>query len=340
MATITTTSLAPNDSSHQLDMPPTASVTNPSEEGKVTTEKEVDRLIQKMKAPILGIDFTRTGRPRRASTHLLTVGPQNACDVVNDSSATNFVNPGCCGGGCSRLPASAEASVSLGTSNGTVSEFVKAPDNAAFKSLNLRLSLLTSRDKLTGITALPAQTISLEPADEEEEKHKSTVYVHPPKYVTPHPPWTVYSAKIDSARELTKPGAPKRTYHFDLDVTDYPEEIAGVDFRVGGAIGVVAPNDFKRVAEILDILGIDEDECDAPIQLNTQGGRWPTIWGKVKERALTTTLRELMTWTVDIQSYPPTKDLIRLLAEYAKDQAEKTILLYLCSRQGQAAFCE
>ena len=258
MATIT--SLAPNDSSHKLDMPPTASVTNPSEEGKVTTEKEVDRLIQKMKAPILGIDFTRTGRPRRASTHLLTVGPQNACDVIDDSSATNFVNPRCCGGGCSRLP---ESPVSLGTGNGTVSEFIKAPDNAAFKSLNLRLSLLTSRDKLTGIAALPAQTISLEPADE-EEKHESTVYVHPPKYVTPHPPWTVYSAKIDSARELTKPGAPKRTYHFDLNVSDYPEEIAGVDFRVGGAIGVVAPNDFERVAEILDILGIDEDERDAP----------------------------------------------------------------------------
>ena len=339
MTTTTTTSLAPNDSSRKLDMPPTASVINPSEDGKVTSEKEVDQLIQKMKAPILGIDFTRTGRPRRASTHLLTVGPQNFCDMVDDSSATNLVNPGCCGGGCSRLPPSADGSVSLGTGSGSASEFVRAPDNAAFKSLNLRLSPLTSKDKLTGITALPAQTISLGPADE-EEKHESTVYVHPPKYVTPHPPWTVYSARIDSTRELTKPGALKRTYHFDLDVTDYPEEITGVDFRVGGAIGVVAPNDFERVAEILDILGIDEDERDSPIQLNTQGGRWPTIWGKEKERALTTTLRELMTWTVDIQSYAPTKDLIRLLAEYAKDSAEKTILLYLCSRQGQAAFCE
>ncbi|KAG0137117.1 hypothetical protein HOY82DRAFT_598205 [Tuber indicum] len=336
MAT-TAASLAPNSS---LDiLLPAPSVVNTSEGGRVATEKEVDQLIQKMKSPILGIDFTRTGRPRRASTHLLTVGPQNVCDVINDSSATNLVDSGCCGGGCSRLPPLPGNAVSLDTRSRTASEFVKAPDNAAFKSLNLRLSPLTSRDRLTGITALPAQTISIEPADE-EEKHESTVCVHPPKYVTPHPPWAVYSAKIDSTRELTKTGARKRTYHFDLDVTDYPEEISGVDFRVGGAIGVVAPNDFKLVAEVFDILGIDEDELDAPIQLSTQGGRWPTIWGKSKERVLTTTLRELMTWTVDIQSYPPTKNLFRLLAEYAKDEAEKTILLYLCSRQGQAAFCE
>ncbi|RPB02151.1 hypothetical protein L873DRAFT_1674042 [Choiromyces venosus 120613-1] len=336
---ITTTPSAPNGSLHEPDLLPTTSVINPSGEGKVATEKEVDQLIQKTKAPLLGIDFTRTGRPRRASTHLLTVSSQNVCDVINDSSATNLVNGGCCGGGCSRLPASAEDPVSLGADSRGVSEFVKVPDNAAFKSLNLKLSPLTSRHKLTGITNLPEQTITIEPVDE-EGKHESTVNVHPPKYVTPHPPWSVYSAKIDSARELTKPGAPKRTYHFDLDVTNYPEEITGVDFRVGGAIGVVAPNDFKLVTEILDILGADEDERDAPIQLHTRGGRWPTIWGKAKERTLTTTLRELLTWTVDIQSYPPTKDLIRLLAEYATDDAEKAILLYLCSRQGQAAFCE
>jgi hypothetical protein len=45
----------------------------------------------------------------------------------------------------------------------------------------------------------------------------------------------VFSAKIFNARELTRPGVEKRTGHFELDVTNYPEE-GGVDFKVGGAI--------------------------------------------------------------------------------------------------------
>jgi sulfite reductase alpha subunit-like flavoprotein len=216
------------------------------------------------------------------------------------------------------------------------SGLVKVPDNLAFRSLKLKLLPLTSRENLSGTTPLPPQTISIEPSGHD---HKSTVFTHPPNYVTPHPPWSVFSAKIDSVRELTKPGASKRTYHFDLDVTDYPQEMPGVEFRVGGAIGIVAPNDFETVAEIFDILGTSEAERDVPITLNTQGGRWPTIWGEEQARSMTTTARELLTWTVDIQS-APTKNLIRLLAEYARDEDEKTILHYLCSEQGQATFCE
>ncbi|KAK5058204.1 hypothetical protein LTR16_010521, partial [Cryomyces antarcticus] len=42
----------------------------------------------------------------------------------------------------------------------------------------------------------------------------------------------------------------------------------------------------------------------------------------------------------DLQSTPPTKPLLRLLAEYAEAKNEKQILLYLSSAQGQAAFCD
>jgi hypothetical protein len=300
------------------------------------TEKEVDILIEKMKSPILGIDFTRAGKPRpRAPSQLSQVGfSADVLHQLDDSSATNLIQGSqCCGGGCCRLPSSAPSPARSPNIPGFT-----VPDNAAFKSLNLKLSPLSSRSRLSSITPLPVKTISIEPI--ENVQHESTALTHPPKFVQPHHPYEVFAAPIHNTRELTKPGAPKRTFHFDLDVTDYPDEGSGVDFRVGGAIGVQAPNDFTTVDAIFDLLSIPEEERDAPVLLKTQGGRWPTIWGEDEARTLITTRRELLTWTVDIQSYPPTKNLLRLLAEYAEDEDQKTILLYLCSKQGQAAFCE
>ncbi|TEY87470.1 hypothetical protein BOTCAL_0002g00790 [Botryotinia calthae] len=163
--------------------------------------------------------------------------------------------------------------------------------------------------------------------------------VQPPSFVQPHPPYEVYSARIFNARELTRPGAEKRTYHFDLDVTDYPEE-GGVDFKVGGAIGVMAPNEESMVEELMDLLSIPRHLRDRKILLKTHSGRWPTIWGDDKPRELITTRRDLLTWCSDIQSYPPNKKILRVLAEYATDPEEKKILLYLCSGEGQGAFCD
>lgn len=163
--------------------------------------------------------------------------------------------------------------------------------------------------------------------------------IHPPNFVQPHPPYNVYSAKIFSCRELTRPGAEKRTYHFDLDVTDYPEEM-GVDFKVGGAIGVSAPNEASVVEELMDLLLIPKHIRDRKMVLKTDSGRWPTVWGDDQARELITTRRDLLTWCSDIQSYPPTKPLLRLLAEYTTDVNERKLLMYLCSGEGQGVFCD
>ena len=113
-----------------------------------------------------------------------------------------------------------------------------------------------------------------------------------------------------------------------------------MDFKVGGAIGVCPPNDPAMVEAVLNQLGVPRFQRDKPIRLFTNGGRWPTIWGEEESRELVTTRREVLTWTVDIQSTPPNKPLFRLLAEYATELNEKKILTYLCSAQGQAAFCD
>ncbi|KAF3915435.1 hypothetical protein AA313_de0209889 [Arthrobotrys entomopaga] len=301
--------------------------------------KDTNRFLKKsLTSPILEVDFTSStplkSRPRRVSTHKVDVS-KAVHNLLGDSSATNLVRAECCGGGCCRISGS-----NPNSAPSSPSPFpVILPDNPAFRALNLQLSPLSMRTILRGVFDLPTNIITLDPLEEEFE-YNSTVKTHPPKFVTPHPPYEVFPAKIHHARCLTQPGAEKRTYHFDLDVTDYPEEGPGVDFVVGGAIGVCAPNDHGLVDQLFDILEIPMAQRDQVVTLHTQTGRWPTIWGEEQERFLTTTRRELLTWTVDVQSYAPKKNLLRVLAEYATDEYEKKILMYLCSRQGQAAFCE
>ncbi|RMZ83041.1 hypothetical protein DV738_g1315, partial [Chaetothyriales sp. CBS 135597] len=293
-----------------------------------------------------GPDLPRQRR-RRASTILVS---QNSDDVNRllgqPGATTEFFQKSCCGGGCCKTqllrPAAADE-ISFTP--------VAPPDNAAYRSLNIRLGHLGLESKLSDVIDLPAQTVFFErlgkpegPEGREKEDQPARTagldtLTHPPDFVQPHPPYHVYSAPLYHAHELTKPGAEKRTFHFDLDVTDYPVESGMVDFVVGGAIGVCPANDSTVVEQILDRLGVPRYLRDQQMLLKTTQGRWPTIWGEEQARELVTTRRELLTWCVDVQSAAPTKQVLRLLAEYADNEHEKKILTYLTSAEGQDAFC-
>ena len=277
-----------------------------------------------------------TPRRRRASTILISQGPEDVRRILAPAKGaeTKEIEKVCCGGGCCLLRTLEEDPATVSGSPLVI------PDNDAFRSLALRIGPLSLYSELTSVVDLPAETVSFERLFTDSSVVQSTVHKHPPKFVTPHPPYEIYSAKVHHARELTKPGAEKRTYHFDLDVTDYPAESGNVDFVVGGAVGVQAPNSGVLVDEIFDLLNVPRYARDQKILMKTSTGRWPTIWGDDKPRELVTTRRELLTWCSDVQSYPPTKPLLRLLAEYATAPNEKKILLYLSSAQGQAAFCD
>ncbi|KAJ5155228.1 Riboflavin synthase-like beta-barrel [Penicillium capsulatum] len=278
-----------------------------------------------------------TGRQRRASTVLISQNSEDMRRVLENvgTGGTQKIQSSCCGGGCCR-------GRPLQPLDGPISGFnsILAPENQAFDSLNLNLDLLTLDSDLSDIAPLPEKTvffsqvpayaagISLGPAD------------HPPQFVQPHPPYEVYRAPLHHARELTKGGAEKRTYHFDIDVTDYPAESGMVDFVVGGAIGVCPKNKDEEVEDVLDLLCVPRSMRDKKVLMRTTNGRWPTIWGDEKPRELVTTRREVLSWCSDIQSYAPTKALFRLLAEYTSEQNEKKVLEYLASAQGQSAFCE
>ncbi|KAI0997175.1 putative FAD-binding protein [Podosphaera aphanis] len=287
---------------------------------------------------------------RRVSTKLISDDSIDVENLIGVSGTELIVK--CCGGGCRK-------GVQKSNENSEL-ERLSQPDNEAYRSLNLSIEYVPKN--LTNVPELPSSTISISaierdnlPSRTEEclaalKSPNHVEYVptntfldintqnHPPKFVQPHYPYDVYSAKILQARELTRPGAEKRTFHFELDVTDYPSE-TGVDFKVGGAIGICAPNDPVMVDDILNLLCIPRHIRDQRILLKTNSGRWPTVWGEDEARELITTRRDLLTWCSDVQSYPPTKNLLRILAEYAGSESEKKILLFLTSTEGQSAFC-
>ncbi|KKK17882.1 hypothetical protein ARAM_005779 [Aspergillus rambellii] len=278
-----------------------------------------------------------TGHRRRASTVLITQGPEDMRRVLENVGAggTQKLQPMCCGGGCCR-------SQPLNRISGPVSVTnpVTPPDNQAYNSLKLNVELLGLESELTSIVALPEKTVSFAGIPASAVDMELGPSGHPPPFVQPHPPYNVYRAPLYHARELTKPGAEKRTYHFDIDVTDYPAESGNVDFIVGGAIGVCPMNKGEEVEDIFNRLCIPKSIRDKKVTVCTTQGRWPTIWGDDQPRELITTRRELLTWCSDIQSYAPTKGLFRLLAEYSSNQDEKKILMFLSSAQGQGAFCD
>ncbi|KAL1954947.1 hypothetical protein VTO42DRAFT_405 [Malbranchea cinnamomea] len=274
-------------------------------------------------------------RERRASTVLISQSSEDVQQILSNVGAkTTRVEKLCCGGGCCKLLPLRERGSTAATNP------VIPPKNQAFESLNLRLGPLSHDSELTNVIPLPEKTISFSPLPSDKLGESLGPSDHPPRFLQPHAPYEVYRAPLHYARELTKPGAEKRTYHFDIDVTDYPPEGGDVDFVVGGAIGVCPRNSDEVVEDVFNLIGVPKSIRDKKVLLRTTGGRYPTIWGEDKPRELVTTRRELLAWCSDLQSYPPTKPLFRLLAEYATDRDEKKILMYLCSAQGQGAFCD
>ncbi|EER28775.1 hypothetical protein D8B26_000946 [Coccidioides posadasii str. Silveira] len=272
---------------------------------------------------------------RRASTVLISQNSEDVQKILgNVGAGTTRVEKLCCGGGCCKLqPLRQPASSS-------VKRPILPPKNKAFESLQLYLGTLSHDSELTNICELPEKTVSFAPVPVDLVDQKLGPSDHPPSFVQPHPPYEVYRAPLHYSRELTKPGAEKRTFHFDIDITDYPAEGGDVDFVVGGAIGVCPKNADDVVDDIFNCLGVPRTVRDKKVMLHTTKGRWPTVWGDDKPRELLTTRRELVSWCTDFQSYPPTKPLLRLLAEYASNRDEKKILMYLCSAQGQGSFCD
>ena len=223
------------------DTPPSSRHSSDTEHDLISIPEahgpQLENVLEQMNISALPLAEFQKTRKRRASTKLISQSGDDIRRLIGeDETGTKLIEKVCCGGGCCLL----EKAVPNFAIND--SERIEVPANPAFRSLNLKLGSLSMSSALTNVMPLAAETISIATVPPSSPPWVSRVSRHPPAFVTPHPPYEVFSAKLHHARELTKEGAEKKTYHFDLDVTDYPEESGEVDFTVGGAVGVCASN--------------------------------------------------------------------------------------------------
>ncbi|KAI1168945.1 FAD binding domain-containing protein [Nemania serpens] len=242
-------------------------------------------------------------RQRRASTRLIS---QSATDIqrITGESTEQLINR-CCGVSCCRNFQKKTPGVEY--------EHIPLPDNDAFRSLGLRVQGIPTI--LTAIADVPEQFTFLEkptrrrsqtasPADSgislDSEDGSSVPLEH-----------SIRDLKLEDLDTSIQPPSfvqPHHPYHV------YPAKIHNT--RELTKLGAE-----KRTFHILDLLLVPRFLRDKPVLLRTTKGRW-------------------LTWCSDIQSYPPTKGLLRTLAEYCHDPNEKKILMFLCSGEGQGVFCD
>ncbi|KAL9546228.1 hypothetical protein MBANPS3_006765 [Mucor bainieri] len=195
--------------------------------------------------------------------------------------------------------------------------------NKTFKSgfpLTISLAGLEAGAKLTGLprVSVPvAKVTKLEGQKAEDFSGKVPDFVS-----TPVP---IIYAPVTMVSCLTAPDAIKRTLEVELDVGE------DTHFEPGDAFGVLAPNDEELVESILNRLNIPEEEFHHLYKV--EGENLPTHL----QKATSASLIELFRYAVDLTSHPR-KALFRMLADHTTDPKEKLTLMYICSKQGAAAF--
>ncbi|KAI8048760.1 uncharacterized protein B0P05DRAFT_564253 [Gilbertella persicaria] len=187
--------------------------------------------------------------------------------------------------------------------------------------LTINLAGLEAGAKLTGLPRVSVPVVKL--VKLEGRKNGEDLSGKVPDFVpTPVP---IQYAPVTMVACLTTPDAVKRTLEVELDVGQ------DTHYEPGDAFAVLAPNDEDLVEAILSRLNIKPEDYHQLYQV--QGDNLPSHL----EHATHTTLHELFRYAVDLTSQPR-KALFRMLADYTTDPKEKLSLMYICSKQGTAAF--
>ncbi|EEB08870.1 FAD binding protein [Schizosaccharomyces japonicus yFS275] len=212
--------------------------------------------------------------------------------------------------------------------------------NSLLRELNIDVSYLKEHPNTPDFSSPPQKRVTLINADNElsNEKYVGTGNENrPPKFIEPHPPYPVHCAPVLDAKLLNKPSALKKTYNITIDVSHYPLP-QGTEWLVGGTIGVMAPNSDISVTRLLTALNITMQDAIKPCILITSSGRWPSMWGENKPREIRTNIYELLRWTTDFLSQPPSKDLLQLLGFSSKDPLERLLISQLMKRPSNLCY--
>lgn len=186
--------------------------------------------------------------------------------------------------------------------------------------LRVNLSDLQPGTKLTGLPRVSVPVVKLVKLEEQKPEDMSG---RVPDFVTTPVPITY--APITMVSCLTTSDAVKRTLELELDIGEHNE------FEPGDAFGVLAPNDEGLVEAVLKRLGFAESDFHQLYKV--EGDNLPSHL----QKASAASLIELFRYGVDLTSQPR-KALLRMLADHTSNPKEKLTLMYICSKQGTAAF--
>lgn len=152
------------------------------------------------------------------------------------------------------------------------------------------------------------------------------------EYSAAHP----FRAAVTVAEYMTASWSDRRVIHLELDIAQ-----TGAKYKAGDSLGVLPENRPELVDGLLERLGADSrrvfsvaavDDVSTGLGADVAGGArllghvgWPC------------TLREALLRHCDVTAVAR-KGLLRVLAEYCADSAERTELLMLSSRGGRDAY--
>ncbi|KAJ3146680.1 hypothetical protein HDU86_008424 [Geranomyces michiganensis] len=185
---------------------------------------------------------------------------------------------------------------------------------------------------LTGVAKLPTKYLEIERvpgADRPLSESRSNYFKLQSKVETAfeHTAQNPFIARISRVRCLTGAVALKRVLEIELDITGL-----GWEYTPGDAFAVVCPNPDDLVLPIISSLGLNPTalyKAGVAAASATQG--FPFSMDEP------VSVYEMFRYHIDLHAFPK-KSLLRMLAEYTSDPAEKKTLLYLASAQGAAEY--
>ncbi|KAI8873874.1 riboflavin synthase domain-like protein, partial [Ramicandelaber brevisporus] len=222
---------------------------------------------------------------------------------------------------------------------------ISGPAIAAPVPLILDDGILKTVTSVTGTPKVPAAACVLEPVADSvvngetialsDSNNSSTSNDIPSFLLTTPTPYvaTMFTGKLVDGRQITTDNAVKRALQVTIDISSAPDGTAS--YVPGDAFGIIAPNPADEVIDILRRCGVSETDIYRQHRISTASAT--DALPSHLARAGTASLFDIVRYTVDIYSTPK-KALLRLLAEYAQDPREKSLLLIACSRQGAALF--
>ncbi|KAL4709565.1 hypothetical protein ACJJTC_007296 [Scirpophaga incertulas] len=143
---------------------------------------------------------------------------------------------------------------------------------------------------------------------------------------------SIFKANIRNWRRLTKENdACKTVYEVSFNVKG-----SDFNFRPGDTIGIVPHNINTEVEEIIDHLGL---KSKADLQYNIIENSNLKSTKKLLHVPIKSTLRHVLTYCCDIRSILK-KLFILALSKHTKDENERQILEYLCSKEGSLEYTE